>query len=215
MKKLAVVVVLAIVAVSCSSSGSDDGSSTTTTVAVSGASTAPPSDSGSTTTTAVPTPPPAGEGGLDECIVGSWDLESQPFFDQIAASLAGSDAPGDFEHVGGVYRITASPDGTFLDERIDWTFAVRTDDGDMELTINHTQTGTYTVEDGMMTTSIPSGGDAPEVAISIDGVPFNIPGGTIRFDPPAVSLDSAVATCDGDTLTISYEGFTSTWSRSA
>ena len=217
MQRFAVIVVLAVVAVSCSSGDSDGGATTTTTVAgASGStsSTSPPSDS--TSTTGVPdTTPPAGGGGIDDCIVGSWDLDSQPFFDTISESLGGAEAAGEFRHVGGVYRITASADGTFVDQRIDWTFAVVTDEGGLELSINHTQTGTYTVEDGIITTSIPAGGGAPEVTMSIDGVPSNIPGGAIPIDPPDASFDSAVATCDDDTLVISYDGFTSTWNRSA
>jgi len=109
--------------------------------------------------------------------------------------------------------ITADADGTFTDERIDFSFGVETDFGSMEITINQKQIGTYTIDGGTMSTVIPGGQEAAVVTMSIDGVPFNPPGGIIPIEPPEASLDAVAPDCGDDTMMVTAEGITSVWNR--
>ncbi|MEZ5174674.1 MAG: hypothetical protein R2823_00495 [Acidimicrobiia bacterium] len=212
MRKLIIIAVLAVVVAACSSDGSDATTTTTTGGGGSGTTTTAPAPGStapaSTTTTSKP---PAAPAGLAECVIGTWELDSQHFFDQIAAEMDEED--GEFTYLGGAYQITAQPDGTFIDKRIDWQFGVSTDFGDMELTINHTQMGTYTVDDGTMSTTIPGGQGPPDVALTLDGEPFEIPGGITPFESPDASFDTATPDCGDDTMTVSFDGYTSIWTR--
>ncbi len=213
MKKSAIAAVVLLVAAACSSSSTD----TTTTIAGgAGATTttSAASDTTVTTTTTTEAPPdePAAD-GLAGCVLGTWELDSQHFFDQLADELAEEDEGAEFEYLGGAYQIAAMPDGTFTANRIDWSFGAVSDFGEIEITMNHLQEGTYTVDGGTMSTSIPAGGEPADLEIKIDGVPFDFPGGVNPIEPPDASFESAVPDCSDEALTVTADGYTSIWNR--
>lgn len=217
---LITIAAVALVSAACSSSGTD----TTTTTAVGGNASTGTTAAGSaetTTTTssaasdATTTTASAGSGGggLEDCIVGTWELDAQAFFDLITESLDDSEAPGEFLHLGGVNQITAAADGSFTDERIDWRFGVMSEFGALEMTVNHTQTGTWSVDADVVSTVITDNGGGPEYTMAVDGVPFTFPGGGAPIDPPDTSFDAAAVDCGPTTLSVTVEEVTSTWTR--
>lgn len=215
---LITVAALVLLTAACSSSSTD----TTTTSAAGGSGSTETTAPGSTETTTASAAPdtttttaPAGSGGggLQDCIVGTWELDAQAFFDRITESLDDSDAPGEFLHLGGVNQITAAADGSFTDERIDWRFGVMSEFGALEMTVNHTQTGTWSVDGDVVSTVITDNGGGPEYTMAVDGVPFTFPGGGAPIDPPDTSFDAAAVDCSPTTLSVTVEEITSTWSR--
>lgn len=214
MRRLTMLLAVGLVAAACSSADTaatttlaDEGrSATTTTTTAGGGST-------STTTTST-TAVEVGGGTLAECMVGTWVLDAEAFFEVITESLAGSDAPGEFVHLGGVNQVVASADGTFVDQRIDWKFGVITDFGNLEMTVNHTQTGTWSAAGDVISTMITDAG-TPEFEMAIDGLPFEVPGGALPVDPPETVFDAATGTCTATTLTVTADATTSTWSRTS
>lgn len=209
MKKIGIAAVVVLVAAACSSSSTD---TTTTTAGGAGATTtssAAPGTTAATTTTTVP----VASSGLADCVIGTWELDSQHFFDQLADGLTEEGVDSELKYLGGAYQIAAMPDGSFTSSRIDWSFGVVTDFGDLDITMNYTQEGTYTVDGGTMSTNIPAGGDPAEIEFSIDGVPFDIPGGVMPVEPPDASFDTAAPDCGDDTMSITVDGYTSIWNR--
>lgn len=215
MKRLVLIMSLMLVVAACSSGGDDP---TTTTVAASGATdttttTAAPS---TTTTTVAPaettttTAAPASD--LATCVVGVWELDSEAFLAAVSEGLADEEDAGEFGFGGGSYSLTISADGTFIDERSDWTLEVTSDFGDLAVTINDRNEGTWTIDGDVLSTTLDAG-EPPELAILVDGVPFEFPGGAPPFEPPDAEFTGATVECSGDAMSASFEGFTSTWMR--
>lgn len=188
-------------------SGAGDGGAVDTTTTEAAAATTTTTE---TTTTAVD----PGAGGGEDCLVGTWTLDASEFFDAIMSSMSPEELAGaTFEHVGGEYQAVIGADGSFIDRRVDWNFAVSSPMGEIEIIINHERAGEWRVEDGIVYVTLP--GDVPaDQQVFIDGEPFEFPGGALPFSPPAVEWIPAAYDCSGDTLAITADGITTTWSRS-
>jgi hypothetical protein len=214
---LILVAVFAVVVAACSGGGDettttvlDDGGATTTVDVGSDETTTTVTIAGATTTLAA-----AGNGDADDsCLEGTWVLDGQPFFDAIMAEMSAEEAQGaTFEYVDGEYQAVIGGDGSFVDRRVDWHFAVTSPAGSLDMIMNHERTGEWVSNDGIISVTLPSG-EAPDTQILIDGVPFEFPGGSVPFSVPAMDWVPAAYSCDGNTLTIMAEGITSTWNRS-
>lgn len=216
MKRLALVLVAMLVLAACGGSG-DAGETTTTTSAIdAGGSTSTtgaltPDD---TTTSSTSAPTAGGSGGGADCLVGTWEMDSDRFFEAIMASMTPEElAGGTFRHVGGTYRAIIGADGSFTDQRNAWSFDVESPEGVMNMQVTHERTGTYEVGDGTVKVSLP--GDVPaDVVMSINGEVLVLPPGVPQQSPPAFEYDTAPFECSGDSLTIaSEEGVTAYWTR--
>lgn len=224
MKRLFILLsALALVVAACSS---DDSGDTTTTSAGGGAdestTTADASSTTSTSTTAAAaettTTTEGGGGstaGLAECVVGTWLLDSEAFFEAIEEAAAQEGVDG-FEAVSGEYLLTVSGDGTFMVEQIDWGFEMTSEFGDLELVVNSTSTGTWTIDGDVLSTMVDAGGER-DIAMLVDGEPFEFPGGNSPIEPPEAEFTGAVVSCDGDMLSATNPqdeiAFTSEWDR--
>ncbi|NHZ71087.1 MAG: hypothetical protein GWP18_05545 [Proteobacteria bacterium] len=214
MKKLAVLVVMAMVVAACSGASEPDvADAPTTTAAVSSSGSSSPIESTVTTTVAAPTTV-AGASDLSSCVVGEWEMQSQRFFDDLYAAAPAQDLPpGEFTHTGGSYVLIVGGDGSFASERRAWTFEVTSDFGDLIMKVSSSQSGTYTLDGELLSTSLAEG-EAPDVEMVVDGVPFEFPEGLAPVSAPSANFSGAMVTCDGDVLTASFDGFTSIWDRS-
>ena len=223
MNRTAIVsIAVALVVAACSSSSEDAApASTTSTVEdTAAASTTVAESPESTTTTAAPTTTMQGtttvaaSASIGECVIGTWELDSQAFFDQIVASLPEDEQVGTFTFKGGQYLLVVEGDGTFASIRDDWSFGAETDDGEIELRINDEQTGTYEFDGTVLSTTL-AGGSPAEVELLVDGVPFELPGGRTPVEPPAAEFEGAVVSCDGDVMSSSVPGeeFAAMWRR--
>jgi hypothetical protein len=212
LKRLTTLVAVGLIAASCSSP-TTDATTTTTDDVGSTATTNPAGGSAASSSTSSVSVEPSGGESLEACMVGTWELDAAAFFEVITASLAGSEGPGEFVHLGGVNQVVASEDGTFVDQRVDWRFGVVTDFGNLEMNVNHTQTGTWSASGDVISTTITDAG-TPEFTMAIDGLPFEVPGGALPVEPPEAVFDEATGTCTATTLTVEAAGITSTWTRS-
>lgn len=214
---------LALVVAACSS---DDSGDTTTTTVDGGAdestttADAPNTSSTSTTAAGVETTTTSEGGGgstsgLVECVIGTWKLDSDGFFEAIREAAAQEGVDG-FEAVSGEYLLTVSGDGTFKVEQIDWGFKVTSEFGDLELVVNSTSTGSWTIDGDVLTTMVDAAGET-DIAILIDGESFEFPGGISPIEPPEAEFTGAVVSCDGDKLSATNPqdeiDFTSEWDR--
>jgi hypothetical protein len=210
---LMLVVVLG--AAACSSDGdAEDAAPDPTTTEPSSQETTTTVAAATTTTTsaASTTTEPEAVGDLASCVVGSWELDSDAFFDDLLATLPSDGQLGEFSVVGGAYRITAGADGTWVNERDGWTFLVTSEVGDLQLTIDDRQMGTWSIDGDVLSTTLEPG-EPPEVSVLVDGAPVDFPAGTLPIEAPEAEFTGAAITCSGDTMTASFGGFTSVWLR--
>lgn len=216
-----IVILMLLVALGVAACGSDGGtdepaaSSTTTESSQAEVTTTLATTTTLVSTTTAPAstttgPDPASD--VASCVVGSWELDSEAFFDDLLATLPSDEQVGEFSVVGGAYRITAGADGTWVNERDEWTFLVTSEFGELQLTIDDQQTGTWSIDGDVLSTTLEPG-EAPEVSVLVDGAPVEFPAGTLPIEAPEAEFTGAAITCTGDTMTASFEGFTSTWSR--
>ena len=154
MKRLVIVcTLLAMLGAACSSDSTDaDTPTTTTTAAPSDASdagagettttAAAASTTEATTTTAAPEP---ASGSLETCVVGRWVLDPVAFFEDVLAEQPQQGIDGEFAFVDGEYVLIIDADGTFQSLRDNWSFAVTSDFGNLEVTVNDSDIGTWSL----------------------------------------------------------------------
>ncbi len=217
-----VAMVVALVAGGCSSGsaepdesadvvelpGDTSGDTSTTTPSTTAAE-----DASTTTSQPAPAseaPPPTSL--LPECVVGTWELDSERFFEDLVATMAPEEIEGEFTYVSGVTRLVLGPDASFVTQRDMWTFAVASDSGVLELTITDEQSGTYAL-DGVEMSTLIEASEPPEVTMTVNGEPFVVPGGASPVAPPEAEFSGATVACDGGALVATTEEFSSYWTR--
>jgi len=146
------------------------------------------------------------EGG--GCLVGTWELRSQEFLDQLATD---SEDLLRVEHEGGTYRIAFDDDGTFQDLREGWTFRGVTVDGDVITTIEADRSGPYTAGATTIELGRAEGASSLRIQTEVDGVLTDVP--TPAGGADDVSGSTGVYTCAGDVLTLEAGSRTSTFDR--
>lgn len=207
---------LAMLLAACSTAATDE--TTTTTTSASGTpsttTTSTGGDGTTTTTVAKTTTTAASEAsdGVSSCVIGVWELDAETFFEQLLAAMPADEQLGEFAVVDGRYVLTVNADGTFSNDREDWTLGVESEFGAMEIRINSSQSGTYVVDGDQLSTTV-AAGDPPEIEISVDGQPMNLPGGVSPISPPEAEFSGATIACQGDSLTATVDEFSSTWKR--
>ena len=181
--------------------------SSTTSTAESSSTTTAQQQNETTTTTA---PAPA---SLDTCVVGTWVLDPVAFFETVLAEQPQEGMDGEFVFVDGEYLLIIGADGTFESRRDNWSFAVTSEFGDLEVTVKDSDVGTWTLDGDVLSTTLEPG-DPAEIAITIDGQPFVFPGDITPFEPPEAEFTGATVACDGQSLSATADGFTSVWTKS-
>lgn len=196
--------------------------STTTPATTAPATTDPPPTDPPTTDPPATDPPPTTEpdGGVDSCLVGTWELQSQRFFDELIAQSP-EQFPGSVTHVGGRQVIEFSADGTATGGREQWSFRIDGPEGTVYVTLDAMEEGTYATDGDRMDVAQTTVGDV-EVSMEIEQggsrVPLPAPmGGTFPGEEAAAA--SGTYTCDETTFTLtSTEGaitLTNVWDRVA
>lgn len=206
--------IVMLVVTSCSSSDSTDTTTTSSagTVTTTSGSGATTSTTTAATSSSSTTAAPDASGPLSDCVVGVWELDSQAFFDDLFAEISEAEGVGAFSFVDGRYLLTVGADGSIVNERDQWTFAVEADGSELQMRLSSRQTGTYTIENDVLSTTMQAG-EPPTVEMLLDGEPFDIPGGVVPIEPPEAEFTGATVACNGDMLTATASGFTTTWIR--
>jgi hypothetical protein len=213
-RTFSILLVASLVVAAC---GGDGGDSTTT--AASGESTTTSPEESSTTTardtsTSAETSTTAGgSAGGDDCLVGTWVLDDEAFFEQVFADMD-EIGFGDVTAVGGSFTTVLDANGSVEAVRADWGFSVDTEEGLFNIVINGTQTGTWETDGSTLLLTLDEGsGFDVEATVVIDGEEIVLP--AAPMDVPAEALSSSSEfTCSGDTLAVTSDGVTSEFERS-
>lgn len=194
-----------------------DSSETTTTLAAEETSTtaaAETSTTGETTTSAAETTTTAAATGGDDCLVGSWVLDDQAFFDQVFAEMD-EETTGfrEVTSVSGDFTTTFDSNGSLEAVRDDWGFSVATEEGTFNIVINGTQTGNWETDRSTLLLTLDEG-DAFDVRASVvvDGEEIVLPSAPMEVPSEALASFSEFS-CSGDELSVTSEGITSEFDR--
>lgn len=202
--------------------GGDDAATTTTAgggaadvTQTTEAETTTTTEAPTTTTTAAPTTTQAQVSA--DCLVGTWELDSEAFIEQI---FAGADETG-FEdlgemtvsHGGGAFIVTMNEDGTYVGERDDWQIRLSADEGTFVTTLNGEEAGTWSAAGDQLTVTSESSTIQVSFAAEVDGELQELPFGGPETVASRELAGTGPFTCDNDTLEVAFEGGTSTFDR--
>jgi hypothetical protein len=212
-RTFSILFVASFVVAACGGEGGD-----TTTSAASGASTTTSPEESSTTTagdtssSADTSTTGGGSAGGDDCLVGTWVLDDEAFFEQVFADMD-EEGFGDVTAFGGSFTTVLDADGAVEAVRADWGFSVDTDEGMFNIVINGTQTGTWETDGSTLLLTLDEGsGFDVEATVVIDGEEVVLP--SAPMDVPAEALSSSSEfSCSGDTLAVTSDGVTSEFER--
>jgi hypothetical protein len=198
--------VVIVVAAGCGSSDE-----TTTTSAAATATTAASTDTTAadeTTTTAAEaaTTTVAIAAGGPACLVGTWLIDSDGFLESLRQVFADEAAGGEISEIKGAYTIEMAADGTLNGERDEWGFVVLTAEGTVDLTMDGTETGTWTATDDAITVEITTSDMSVSVTVSSGGQTFTLDDSPV--DVPEVITSASQYSCDGDSLSVVSDGVT-------
>jgi hypothetical protein len=192
--------------------GADTPEPTQTTAAETTTTAAP-----TTTTTEAPTTTPAAASA--DCVVGTWELDSEAFIAQIFSGAAeettGLEELGDVQvsHGGGAFIVTMNADGTFVGERDNWQIRLSADEGTFINTLDGEETGTWSVDGDQLTVTSLSSTIQVSFAAEVDGELQELPFGGPQTVEARELGGTGPFTCDGDTFEVTFEGGTSTFAR--
>lgn len=205
--RFAIFVALGLVLAACNSGTTD---STTTTESVESTTTS--AESTTTSQEETTTTGPAASGGGDDCLEGDWVLDNESFIEQVF-SASGAGSFGDASPAGGTLTVSFDSDGTLQTAHDEWGFEIGSEQGTFKILISSDQSGTWATDGDTLSISLLEG-DPPEVTTSleVDGQEVPLPQSPIEVPSEALSASSEFS-CDGDTFTVTAEGFTSTFNR--
>ena len=198
--------------------GSDDAEgATTSTEADDPATTAAPA----TTTTTVPAATTTTEsassgqaGGGPDCLVGTWELDTDNFVDQMVDMMSAEEEVEIDEISGteGTYEVTMDADGTWSGVREDWGFVIGSSEGSFTVEFSGTESGVWSATSETLTITVEDSDTTVSATVEVDGETFPLPQSPVEV-PESIATDSEY-TCDGDTLTVVNDGITTILNRS-
>ncbi len=211
--RLSLVFAVCLVVAACGG----DSSETTTTLAAEETTTSSAGETTTTvetTTTAADTTTTAAATGGDDCLVGSWVLDDQAFFDQVFDEIDDeSTSLGEVTSVSGEFITTFNSNGSIEAVRDDWGFSVATEEGTFNIVINGTQTGSWETDGTTLLLTLDEG-DTFDVRASVvvEGEEITLPSAPMEVPSEALASSSEFS-CSGDELSVTSEGITSEFDR--
>lgn len=174
--------------------------------------TEPADDTTTTEVDATTTTAATAEGGGDDCLVGSWTLDSDDFvenFDEIMAQQGMPDT--DVSALDGSFTVDMNADGTYVAIRDAWGFEMAMPDGTFVIEINGSETGTWSTNESILIIN-PQENDLT-TTVYLDGEEMPLPGGETPFPTPEGLASNSEFDCSGDMLTMTNAGVESVLTR--
>lgn len=216
-KLVTLMLVLGMLTVACGGNG--EGATTTSSPAEPPTSEdAPPTTEPVETTTteaADVTTTAAPSAGGDDCLVGTWTLDSEAFvenFDEIMADAGMADS--EVTALDGTFTVEMNSDGTYLAVRDEWGFNMATPQGTVILEINGDETGTWSTDGSTLSIDPEQSDLTVDASVEVDGETFPLPGSDVPIEAPPGLATNSEFDCSGDVLTVSNEGVESVLNRS-
>ena len=166
-----------------------------------------------TTSIGTTTQPPSGRGDSD-CLVGTWVLDSEAFvenFDSIFADAGIPDA--EVSPLDGSFTVDFSADGSLEAVRDEWGFRITMPDSTVIIEINGTETGSWSVDNSILTVDTVVSDLEVSAAIDVGGQLIEMPTGQIPIETPPGIATGSDYTCSGDVLRLTNAGVESVLNR--
>lgn len=205
-----VIVVIGLIAVACNGEG---GESTTTATADATTTTGPLTTTTMPPRSATTTAAPAA-GDTSGCVVGTWVLDSEAFVGEMAEIFGDAGmADAEITPLGGDFTVEFAADGTLSAVREEWGFEIGAAESTFRVEVNGSETGTWSAEGSTLTVNTDVSDLIANSSIVVDGEELPMPPGLETPGIPDTIASESDYTCEGDVLTISNEGVTSTFDR--
>lgn len=212
---------MALAIAACGGDGGETATedSTTTTAAAAATTEAPATTTtteATTTTTTQPTTTTTSAPSADECLVGSWELDSETFLARMGEAFA-EEMQGEevtVSHIGGRYLVTMAEGGRFTGERDEWSFEFGTPGGAFRITIDGIDGGLWETDGETLVLSDLESASTVTAQAVVDGELVDLPGGVVPdVESDAVGNRSSFE-CSDDALVVTPEdGFPATFAR--
>lgn len=210
-------VALSLLAAGCAGSAEDTttttGQETTTTVA----DTTTSSDADTTTTMATVTTTTSGEAaeGTDECLVGTWVLDTEAFVANFSTLFEDAGIPdAEVAALDGDYTVEMTADGNFTGTRDGWGFTIESEQGNFTIELNGTETGDWSADGSTLTVENQSADIDFSTVVSSGGQEVELPQSQFPIEVPEGIASTNSYVCSGDVFTLTNDGVESTFNRS-
>lgn len=153
--------------------------------------------------------------GTDDCVVGSWMLDSEAFvqnFDSIFAEAGLPDA--EVTALDGSYTIELAADGSLTGIRQSWGFSVQLGEGNFTVEISGFELGTWSADGSTMTVALESSDLDVRTTVESGGQEVELPQNQFPFEAPEGIASNSEYTCSDDLLTLTNAGVESILIRS-
>ena len=218
MRRLSTIAVaLSLLAAACAGSAdttTTTGEATTTTVADTTTSTDPDP---TTTTSESDTTTTSGEAavGTDECLVGTWVLDTEAFLANFSNLFQDAGMPdAEISAMEGDSTVEMSADGTFTGTRDSWGFVIETEQGSFAIEINGTETGTWSADGSTLSVENRSSDLDISTTVESGGQQIELPESQFPIETPEGIASNNDYDCSGDVLTLTNSGIETTLNRS-
>jgi hypothetical protein len=147
---------------------------------------------------------------VDQCLIGTWVLRSQEFFDQVSAQ-----AGGETKYRSGQNRLVIRDDGTYTTIRDAWSFEAISPQGSVIGVIDAENSGTWQATDVEMLIEELGGEEATvQLFFEIGGELQSIPGVPTQYSFASESFSGQIPyTCKDDLMTATADEVTSIFDR--
>lgn len=215
-RRRAAVLLFALTLAAC---GSDDAATTTAAgeTPATTQTTAPVTTTSEAATTTTEAPTTTLAAATSDCLVGSWELDSESFIQQVFAGTdTGFEELGEVtvSHGGGSFVVEMSEDGTYVGTRDEWKIRIESDEGAFVNMLDGTETGTWSVAGDTLTISSDVSDITVSFAAEVDGVLQELPFGGTQTTQTRAFTGSGGFSCSDDSFEATFDGFTSVFSRS-
>lgn len=153
--------------------------------------------------------------GTDQCLVGTWALDTEAFVANFSTFFQDAGMPdAEVAALDGDYTVEMTADGNFIGTRDGWGFAIETDQGDFTIELNGTETGDWSADGSTLTVENQSADIDISTTVSSGGQQVELPQGQFPIEPPEGIASTNSYVCSGDVFTLSNSGVESTFNRS-
>lgn len=205
---------MSLVVTACTgSAGETTTSASPTTTAVSETTTTAAetttSQAGATTTTTSQS-----AGGIDECLVGTWILDSEAFVENFSSIFEDAGMPdAEVTPLDGTFTVEFGADGSMSGVRDSWGFSFTIEQGTFTTEIEGFELGTWSGDGSTLTVNIESSDLTVNATVESGGQEIELPQGQTPIEaPPGIASNSEYA-CSGDVLTLTNAGVESVLNR--
>lgn len=216
-KLLFLAMTLSLLAAACADSSADTTTTTGEEITTTVADTTTTTDADTTTTTEEDTTTTSGEAaeGTDECLVGTWVLDTEAFVGNFSTLFQDAGMPdAEVAALDGDYTVEMSTDGTFTGTREGWGFVVETEQGNFTIEFNGTETGTWSADGSVLTVEDRSSDIDISATAESGGQEVELPQSQFPVETPEGIASNNDYDCSGDVLTLTNAGFETTLNRS-